>query len=92
MLSRKPSTISTVVTQPLVNSKDAFACIESAMALGGGRRKSGMANTRVAASQSASSAITTAIGATMPDTRARHSRRARLRWTLASTSSMPSEA
>ena len=76
-----------------VTAGDAFAMIESAMALGGGSRKAGTANTRVAASQSASSASTTPIGYDdAARTRARHSRRARLRWTLASTSSMPSGA
>ena len=87
MLSRNPSMISTVVIQPCTRRSDAFAVIETAMMLGGGSRNAGIPNARVPASHSTSSAITTPVGASTAETRARVARSARRRSTLASTSS-----
>ena len=88
MLSRNPSRISTVVTQPLCSRSAALFSIETPMALGGGRRKTGTWNARIAISQRASRASTTLIGETTAEIRARNSRRARSRCAFASTSSM----
>ena len=79
MLSRNPSKISTVVTQPFCNRSAALFIIETPMALGGGRRKTGTRNIRVPISQSASKARTMPIGETTAEICARDSRRARSR-------------
>ena len=79
MLSRKPSMISIVVTQPFCSNRVALLIIETTMALGGGRRNSGMLKIRVAISQSASKTITMQMGEATDEIRARDSRRARSR-------------
>src|SRR5262249_46826417 len=88
MLSRKPSTISIVVTQAAASSSALWVCIDTTIALGGGSRNTGTLNARVPTSHSTSTTSTTTIGARIEEMRARVSTRARLRWTSASTSSM----
>src|SRR6476619_8353807 len=54
MLKANPSRISSVVIQPCERRRKELAANEAAMALGGGSRKAGTANNRVAISHSAS--------------------------------------
>src|SRR5689334_3362020 len=83
----KPSTISIVVTQLATPSRAACLPMAATTAVGGGSRNTGTPKARVPSSHRSSTAITTPVGASTAETRARAARAARRRSTPASTSS-----
>ena len=62
MLSKKPSTISTVVVQPCLRMRAALSANDTTIWLGEGSRKAGTLKTRVPNSQATSVAITVIAG------------------------------